>query len=539
MNFDLIVKIILLAINLTGFVLFWWVVRGDSDRRLKTWFSLMTITILIWSDFSYLGSISPSVELAQFLYKINWAAVAMFLAFFFYFFVVYFLNKGKFVSKLGLAIFIFSIFLAMATLLTDLVIAGAVQKDWGMEVVFGPLSIVFYLYSALVAGMVIYFSLQSYKKLEIDMRRKLKYFLAGVFSFIIANIIFNIGSQLFFTSVQYQFLGDFSAIFLLGFTAYAIVKHELFDIKVIATEALTFIVWLILLSKLFISQSTEQFLVDLTAFLLTVIFGIMLIRSVSREVKQKERLEELNQKLQELDEQKDEFINVAAHELRAPMTAIKGFLSMVQEGDTGEISEKTREFILDAINGNERLIRLVNNMLNIARIEEGRMVFDMGTSDLKDVASEVVKNFGAEADSNNLALNITIQPNLLSRVYVDRDRIYEVISNFVSNAVKYTEKGSVTVKLTNPNSQTVRFECIDTGVGVTVEEQQKLFKKFERAKSSAGKTIGTGLGLYISKLLIEKFRGRVGLVSEYGKGSNFWFDLPIYEKDNPTNSPLH
>jgi signal transduction histidine kinase len=120
------------------------------------------------------------------------------------------------------------------------------------------------------------------------------------------------------------------------------------------------------------------------------------------------------------------------------------------------------------------------------------------------------------------------------RVEVDPDRIQEVIGNFLSNAVKYTNEGSVMVKLRQPSENIVRLEVVDTGPGISKEEQAKLFNKFYRAESTVGKTIGTGLGLYISRLLIEKFGGKIGIDSEVGKGSIFWFELPVKPVTVPT-----
>ena len=115
---------------------------------------------------------------------------------------------------------------------------------------------------------------------------------------------------------------------------------------------------------------------------------------------------------------------------------------------------------------------------------------------------------------------------------MDKDRLHEVVVNFLSNALKYTDAGSVVVKMTNPSLDKVKVEVIDTGRGITSKEQKKLFRKFYRVKSNIGKTIGSGLGLYISKLLIEKFGGEIGVVSQAGKGSNFWFVLPRRENDD-------
>lgn len=238
-------------------------------------------------------------------------------------------------------------------------------------------------------------------------------------------------------------------------------------------------------------------------------------------------LKTANQKLEILDKQKDEFVNVAAHELRAPMTAIKGYLSMIMEGDAGDVPDEMSNYLSEVVNGNERLIRLVNNMLNVSRIEEGRMVFSMGDVNLNDVVRSVVKEYQGQAQEKNIQLSLATSEEARYTVTVDQDRIYEVVSNLISNAVKYTDAGSVSVKVTLQQNQYVRVEVIDTGPGMTQDELGKLFHKFYRAESNVGKQIGTGLGLYISKLLVEKFGGKIGVVSEKGKGSNFWFELPL------------
>ena len=239
------------------------------------------------------------------------------------------------------------------------------------------------------------------------------------------------------------------------------------------------------------------------------------------------RLRQANEKLQELDQRKNEFLSVAAHELRAPMTAIKGYLSMILEGDAGEISQTVKEYLKQGVEGNDRLIRLVNNMLNVARIEEGRLVYEIGTVSLKKVVERVFCEFKTEAEDKKLEFNLEMASDLKDQVYVDQDRIHEVVANLISNAIRYTDKGSVLVKMIQPSQQKIRFEVIDTGEGISEAEQKKLFQKFFRAESNTGKKIGTGLGLYISKLLVEKFGGTIGVISQKGKGSTFWFELPL------------
>ncbi|KKQ26349.1 MAG: Two-component hybrid sensor and regulator [Microgenomates group bacterium GW2011_GWC1_37_12b] len=238
-------------------------------------------------------------------------------------------------------------------------------------------------------------------------------------------------------------------------------------------------------------------------------------------------MEELTQKLKDLDQQKNEFISMAAHELRAPMTAIKGYISMILEGDTGDIPEKARGFLADATSINDRMVRLVNNMLNVSRIEEGRMSFQFDTDELSRVVRTVYSQFLPEAQRKSLEYKLDISKEIKDRVYADIDKLHEIAGNLISNAIKYTETGSVIVRLVQKDAGTIRFEVVDTGPGISSEEQVKLFQKFYRVESNVGKTTGTGLGLYISRLMIEKFNGKIGLDSEPGKGSIFWFELPV------------
>lgn len=237
-------------------------------------------------------------------------------------------------------------------------------------------------------------------------------------------------------------------------------------------------------------------------------------------------LRSANERLIEMDKRKDEFLSMAAHELRAPLTAIKGYVSMILEGDTGEVPPKAREFLADTTVINERLIRLVNNMLNVSRIEENRMVYQLEEENLSRIAQMVFSVFKVEAERKSLGYKLEIPQDLRDRVQVDSDKLQEVIGNLVSNAIKYTESGSITIKLSQA-SEAVRLEVIDTGPGISKEEQAKLFQKFYRVESAVGKTTGTGLGLYISKLIVEKFNGRIGVESDSGKGSRFWIEIPL------------
>lgn len=299
------------------------------------------------------------------------------------------------------------------------------------------------------------------------------------------------------------------------------------DEGLIVSLIIALVVGVILLAEMLSPPFLRENFFETAALVLILLLIVIIARNIRHEARKRKGMDELAKKLTEIDKQKSEFISMAAHELRAPMSAIKGYVSMVMEGDAGEISEKARRFLADANDINDRLIRLVNNMLNVSRIEEGRMVFQMEEDNLSHSVRAVFSQFAPEAERKSLKYSLKIPNKIKDRVLVDSDRIQEVIGNLISNAVKYTDKGEVAVKLTQPDKATVRFEVSDTGPGISEEEQKKLFQKFQRVETNVGKTTGTGLGLYISKLLVEKFNGKIGLKSKSGVGSTFWFELPL------------
>ena len=246
----------------------------------------------------------------------------------------------------------------------------------------------------------------------------------------------------------------------------------------------------------------------------------------SSAVAAKEELSHANDQLKELDKLKDEFVSLASHELRTPMTAIQGSISTILDGYAGEINPQAKEFLTAAYNENDRLIRLVNNLLNISRIEAGRLVFELKPLDFNQIAHTVVANLQMAAKEKGLTLSYTATQTPLS-VRVDEDKLKEVLVNLVGNALKFTHKGGVTIN-TSVKDTLLIVNVTDTGSGIAQKDQELLFKKFSQVKGDYAKqTGGTGLGLYICKKIVEGMGGTVWLSSQLGQGSTFSFSLPI------------
>lgn len=237
-------------------------------------------------------------------------------------------------------------------------------------------------------------------------------------------------------------------------------------------------------------------------------------------------LKSANEKLQELDKLKDEFVSLASHELRTPMTAIKGSLSTILEGYAGDVSSLSKEFLTAAYNENDRLIRLVNNLLNISRIEAGRFNFTMTKVDVDKLITEVVRNLQPAASERSIFLKYE-KDGPMSPVWGDEDKVKEVLINLVGNATKFTHKGGITVRATTKDGMIVT-SVTDTGSGIVQEDMERLFKKFSQVGGNYARPAGgTGLGLYICKQIVENLKGKIWLESTLGVGSTFYFSLPV------------
>ena len=247
-----------------------------------------------------------------------------------------------------------------------------------------------------------------------------------------------------------------------------------------------------------------------------------------------DKLAQSNDQLRKLDNAKSEFISIASHQLRTPLTAIKGFISMLLEGSYGKLVPEQEEVLNKVYTSNERLVTLVEDLLNVSRIESGRMEFKLENAQLADVCQEVFDTFVLRAKEHDLYLEYKKPETALPEIFIDKVKVREVISNLVDNALKYTPdgKGGVTMKV-EELGENLRVTISDTGIGVPATELPYLFAKFSRGKDIGRlNTGGTGLGLYVGKAMIENNGGKIWAESDgEGKGSRFIIELPLKQSE--------
>lgn len=245
-----------------------------------------------------------------------------------------------------------------------------------------------------------------------------------------------------------------------------------------------------------------------------------------------DELRHSNEQLRGLDTAKDEFVSMASHQLRTPLTSVKGYISMVLEGDAGKITKMQRQLLREAFTSSERMVRLINDFLNVSRVQTGKFQIDRRPLDLAKIVKQEVKSLETTAESRDLTLKLDV-PARPVIVNIDEGKIRQVIMNFIDNALYYSKPDSEIRVVLRTFPREVRLEVMDHGIGVPARQQAHLFTKFFRADNArTQRPDGTGVGLYLSKMVIDGHKGRIIFASKEGQGSTFGFRLPLEHADD-------
>jgi signal transduction histidine kinase/GGDEF domain-containing protein len=242
------------------------------------------------------------------------------------------------------------------------------------------------------------------------------------------------------------------------------------------------------------------------------------------------QLERANQELRKIDEMKSEFISVASHELRTPLAAIKNAVHLILNRKTGEINDTQAKFLSMAERNINRLTNILDDLLDLSRIESGKIEMKIEELDLKGPIEFILSTLKPQADGKSIQLQMGV-PQELPLVYGDRGHIEQILMNLVGNALKFTPEGgqvSVWAKPWNGEGDLVAISVQDSGIGVPQDQLEKVFEKFYQVESSLNRSVsGTGLGLAITRGLVQAHKGKIWAESEVGRGSTFTFTLPI------------
>jgi len=495
------------------------IILKNWRSRANQLFFLMTLSVAVWA-FSYWQWLS-SHEAASALFWVRALSVgSLFIPVFYFHWVLRFLEihkQKKFLVLLRVVYPIALFFLAFS--FSELFVKGVRPKlffpFWPDPGLLYTLYVVF-----IYVGLVIYSLFLLYKSYQSSSNEKR----GQIFYVILGSLIgFCGGLTNFFLwyDIPIPPYGNFLVALFPFFLGYAILKHHLFNIKVITAELLTFAIWVAVFVRFLLAETLKERLFEFGLFLFILAFGILLIRSVLK-------LEAANERLKELNKMKSEFLSFASHQVKAPMTVVKGIASEIAEGDYGSVQEEVKKAASQIKEMIDRMIILVENFLDWRKIEEGKMDYQFSEVKIFELVNNVVEELRLIA--KNKGLNLTFEAPVTSRgeivIKADRMRIRQVIQNLIENAIKYTDKGFVKAEL-REKGNSVLISVKDSGRGIAKEYLPNLFQQFSRVSNTAKEIKGTGLGLYIAKEIITAHGGRLWAESEgVGKGSTFYVELP-------------
>ena len=514
------------------------VFRRAEDKKVGKMFAIFCFFVAFWSFGYMFWPLSGSKESVLFWFQFSHIGASFISVAFLHFIITWLKKKSifyKFVVSLAYAS---SLFFASQTFFPQFILD--IVPKFSME--YWPVpGYLYYFYLIHFFGFflfsIILLLVEHYKEGFSPKRVQMRLVLLGIL------LAFFGGSTNYFLwfDINIPPFGNVLVCSYVILTAFAIIKYQLSSIKLFLAQFLTVSIWILVLAQLFFAKSISNYVLVFLTLFIAVIFGIFLIKSVKSEIQKKEELKKMSDELarkddelRKLDNAKSEFISIASHQLRTPLTAIKGFISLLLEGSYGELKKEHADVLNKIYLSNERLIRLVEDLLNISRIESGRVEYKYNKVDLKKVCEEVIDTFTIRAKDKGLHLELEDKEKEISKIYTDKEKIREVISNLIDNAIKYTPGGKVTVRAYRKRDF-LRVEVIDTGIGIPKGEAKYLFNKFSRGKDTNRlNTSGTGLGLYVGRSMIESLGGKIWAESDgEGKGSKFVVELPaktrIYE----------
>lgn len=538
-NLDLLlVGLAIASTGILGFTVFLSNTKSTTNRL----FLAFCVVTVVWGLLNYLSYKIP--DNLTVLWLIRFVMFFAVLQSYLFFLLMYVFPEKKIKYPSFFKYFIGIIILACFITLTKFVFSGII-RDSTLSVaqpIVEPGIIIFALVTLTTVISGIYLIGSKIKK-SIS---HVYVFLGTVIMFFLI-IAFNFISPAFFNNSSFIPLGALFILPFVAFTAYAILRHKLFNIKVAGVAVLVFALSVVTFFEVILADNLSLIIYRSGILLFILAFGILLIRSVVKEVEQREEIARMaedvrrayviekkaKEELEKLDKVKDQFVMTTQHNLRTPLTSMMGYTDLLLQGTFGKQSRKTTEVIKRLQGSTQSLIKMVNNFLDIAQFQLGRSVITLKSGvEAVLILDEIVNDLKFKAEQKNVALNFD-RPDTVFKVNADAEKLKAALFNIVDNAVKYTEKGQVDITMghKSPDQKNiVLIKVKDTGIGIEKDKAPKIFEQmFERSEEAKRiASVGTGVGLYLSGQIIRAHNGKVWVESEgVGKGSTFFVELPV------------
>lgn len=353
------------------------------------------------------------------------------------------------------------------------------------------------------------------------------------------TVLFSLGMVFFLTifwlsnyfgeltkTYEINLVGPIGMIIFLGLLSYLIVKFQAFNVKLIATQVLVWVLAILIGSQFFFIKVFINFVLTAVTFVATIVFGNFLIKSVKREIEQKEQLAKLNIELKDLIEQRESLVHLVTHKVKGSFTRSKYIFAGILDGTFGDISPDIKKYAQQGLESDNMGISTVDLVLNADNLSRGVIKYDMKPIDFKKIIQTIIEEKKIPAEAKGLKMTAEIKEGNYN-VLGDGNWLKEAMNNLVENSIRYTKQGEINITLEDGDGK-IKFNIKDTGVGINDEDKKNLFAQGGRGKNSVKVNVdSTGYGLYSVKLIIEAHKGKVWAKSEGdNKGSTFFVELP-------------
>ncbi len=513
------------------------VIFTDYKSRLNQYFFLAVTLFSLWSFSDLVLWASPDPQIIMFFWSLlNLLEPFIYICVLLFAYTLLFKRE---VSNKLLSLIFFATFPILLFLHTELEIVSFDLTNCWREVIEGPLVYYSYIIQILFASLIVVYT-TIYLKRTSDSREIKKMKVLGALGSLMFLAIFSSGNILgsingdWTIAPQY---GLFGMPIMVAFLAFLIARYKMFKVQLLTSQLLVGCLGILILGIIFIqSLETVRFIAGIT-FVLTLALGTVLIRSVKKGLKQREEIEQLvvklekaNTRLKQVDKLKSEFVSIASHQLRSPITAISGYASLLREGTYGELTNKMKEPIERIEQSARMMATSIEDYLNVSRIESGNMKYNYSDFSLADEAEHICDDLRSEALKRGLVLLFRKRIDSRGIVNADQGKVQQIIHNLINNSIKYTPKGVITVYIHDEvKKKKIFIDILDTGIGMGSNTLGSIFQKFERGdKANSVNVKGTGLGLFVALKMAEAMKGTITAHSEgEGKGSRFTIELPL------------
>ncbi len=502
------------------------VLLGKRDKT-NIVYSVFVLFASLWAIGLFFFLLENDLSNSLLIANCYYIAAAGIPAFFLYFSLI-FLGREKHHKLLELLILIPFFLLSVAFIIDkNFLIKEIVQESWGKDAILNKINYLIYSIYFLTMVCLSYIRLfvLYFKTTDNEEKNQLKFVILGTIFGFLFGMFFNLFLPIF-GDYKHIFLGPIFSFVMVASIAYSITRFHLFNMKIIATELLIFILWVFLFIRTIVSTTLEDQFINGALLTVTIIVGYFLIKSVINEVKQREKIQKLAEDLEKSNQGQANLMHFMNHQVKGRFGNAKNIFAELLTDDYGVMPEFSKPLLKKGLEETTLGVNYVQNILRGASAEKGTLPYDMKPMDLKPVVEDVVSKQREYAEKKGLTVNIDVKEGDYSMVG-DTLELGEAMRNLIDNSINYTVEGSINTTLST-SGNTIRLEVKDTGVGVSKEDMVKLFKAGGRGVDSLKININsTGYGLAFVRGVIDAHKGKVWVESEgTGKGSKFIIELP-------------